>query len=132
MFLLIYIYAVIGVSFFAPVKWNGPMHNRLNFTNIGYAIITLIRVATGEGWNDLMDALGRSNKENYSCKVDATYEDYLTAGSVPIACGNYVTTYVFFGTYLIIITLVFLNLFIAIILSGYFETRDAEEQTLSP
>ena len=31
MFLIIYIYAVIGVSFFADVKMRGPMHDRFNF-----------------------------------------------------------------------------------------------------
>ena len=58
MMLLIYIYAVIGVNVFAQVKWSSPMHARLNFTDTGYALLTLIRVATGEGWNDLMNALG--------------------------------------------------------------------------
>jgi len=31
MLLLIYIYAVLGVDLFAPVKENGPMHTYLNF-----------------------------------------------------------------------------------------------------
>ena len=124
MFLLIYIYGVIGVSFFAPIQWNGPLNTRLNFTNIGYAIITLIRVATGESWNDLMNALGIKNKVNYSCTSNPTYADYEKAGYKPVGCGSYTITYAYFGSYLIMITLVFLNLFIAIILNGYFDTRD--------
>jgi hypothetical protein len=57
MFLIIYIYAVIGINLFGEVKIITPMTTRLNFMNVFNAIITLFRVATGEGWNDLMDVL---------------------------------------------------------------------------
>jgi hypothetical protein len=77
-----------------------------------------------------MNALGHKSGENYQCKEDPTYADYISAGT-PVGCGNFVITYIFFGSYLIMITLVFLNLFIAIILNGYFETRDQEGQALS-
>jgi hypothetical protein len=63
MLLIIYVYAVIGVHMFAPVKLNGPMNDRLNFQTVGNAFVALIRVATGEGWNDLMEALGRNFNE---------------------------------------------------------------------
>ena len=99
---------------------------------MAYATLTLIRTATGESWDDLMEALGRSNSENYSCKINASYQDYLDAGSKPISCGDFYSTYLFFGTYLIMITLFFLNLFIAIILNGYFETRDNDGHSISP
>lgn len=59
MFLFIFIYAVIGTNMFAEVKLKSPMHERLNFMSFPNAFITLIRAATGEGWNDLMDALGQ-------------------------------------------------------------------------
>ena len=90
----------------------------------------MIRAATGESWDDLMNALGHRDKENYQCKKNPTYADYISAGT-PVGCGNFVSTYIFFGSYLIMITLVFLNLFIAIILNGYFDTRDQEGQRLS-
>jgi len=38
---------------------------------------------------------------------------------------------IYFFTYLILITLVFLNLFVAIILNGYFETRDQQSAELN-
>ena len=59
MFLFIFIYAVIGTNLFAEVKMKSPMHERLNFRTFPNAVVTLIRAATGEGWNDLMDALGQ-------------------------------------------------------------------------
>jgi len=42
----------------------------------------------------------------------------------PVGCGSRVITLVYFFTYLVIVTLIFLNLFVAIILNGYFDTRD--------
>ena len=59
--LIMYIYAVIGISLFADVKVTAPMHSRLDFNGIFNAFITLFRVATGEGWNDLMDVLSTGN-----------------------------------------------------------------------
>jgi hypothetical protein len=46
-------------------------------------------------------------------------------------CGNKPVSILFFFSYLILITLVFLNLFIAIILNGYFETCDQEASNLN-
>ena len=55
MFLVIYIYSVFAVHFFAPIKWNLPLHERLNFSDIWTSFITLIRASTGE-WDDVMFA----------------------------------------------------------------------------
>lgn len=51
----------------------------------------------------------------------------MEAGYNPVGCGHYLVTYVFFFSYLMMITLVFLNLFVAIILNGYFETKSETE-----
>lgn len=130
MMLLIYIYSVIGVNVFAQVKWSWPMHERLNFMNTPNALLTLIRVATGEGWNDLMNALGKPKSYLHDCEPVFSWKDYKEAGE-PLACGDYKITYAYFGSYLVLITLIFLNLFIAIILNGYFDTRDQEGQVLN-
>jgi len=62
MLLIMYIYPVIGINLFADIKQHAPMHSRLNFDGIFNAYITLFRVATGEGWNDLMDVLSIGNR----------------------------------------------------------------------
>ena len=49
---------------------------------------------------------------------------------MPVGCGEPTVAYLFFGSYLVMLTLVFLNLFIAIILNGYFETVDKSKQYL--
>jgi len=60
MFLIIYVYAIIGVNLFAEVKPSWPMHRFLGFTGFYKSYITLIRVLTGEGWQELMVALSKT------------------------------------------------------------------------
>jgi hypothetical protein len=43
-----------------------------------------------------------------------------------IGCGSPLLAYAYFCSYLIICTLIFLNLFIAVILEGYFHTISKE------
>jgi hypothetical protein len=54
----IYIYTVIGITLFAETKQQEPLGNRLNFTNPLNTFFTLIVIATGESYNDIMDVLG--------------------------------------------------------------------------
>jgi hypothetical protein len=65
MFLIIYIYAVLSINLFANVKHVDPIDEYLNFNNIGNAFVALITMATGEGWIDVLYALGKSNEDNY-------------------------------------------------------------------
>ena len=57
MLLIVYIYAVIGISFFAEIMPNGALNRYLGFTSWYKSFITLIRIATGENWNVLMNGL---------------------------------------------------------------------------
>ena len=126
MFLIIYIYAVLGINLFAEVKFKEPMHKRLNFMNISNAYTTLFAAATGEGWNNLMEALGQRNTGSWNCINNPTYEDFVAAGYKPVGCGNRFTVVVYFFSFVVLVSLVFVNLFVAIILNGYYETKDSE------
>jgi hypothetical protein len=44
--------------------------------NLGNAFLLLIRVATGENWPKLTEALSRKVGFNYECKISPTYIDY--------------------------------------------------------
>lgn len=128
MFLLIYIYSVIAVNIFADVKMKSPMHWMLNFQTVPTAFLTLIRVATGENWNDLLDAVGMGYTITNQCIENATYNDYVDNGYQTVGCGNFVVANIYFGSYILLIPMIFLNLFIAIILNGYFEVTEREKQ----
>jgi hypothetical protein len=121
--LIIYIYAVLGINLFAETKFNEPMHERFNFLDLWSAYTTLFAVSTGEGWGDLMNSLSRGNKLGNKCINSPTYEDYIKAGE-PVGCGNIIISYTFFFTFVSLVSIVFLNLFVAIILNGYFDTKE--------
>ena len=94
MFLTVMIYAVVGIALFGSVKHSGPMNKRLNFGNFLNAFMTLIRICTGEGWNDLMYALSARNSHYHSCEEDpVSYIKYVENGYEPNSCGaNYLVT----------------------------------------
>jgi hypothetical protein len=67
LFLLIFMYAIIGVQQFGLLKIDGglyeipgyymgqdAMHKHANFQHFGTAFLTLFRCATGEAWNSIM------------------------------------------------------------------------------
>jgi len=60
------------------------------------------------------------------------YDDFKNAGYKTVGCGNYWSAYVYFFSYMVVLTLLSLNLFIAVILNGYFETLDQHAQFLNP
>ena len=86
--LLLYIYSIMGMYLFAEVKLNYPLDENLNFKNIGYSFLTMIRVSTGENWHEIMHAVSRSSNSLYQCIEGPTYTDYLGNGKRPIGCGD--------------------------------------------
>ena len=54
--LFVFIYAILGVYLFAEVKENGLLTQTASFQTLGKAILTLIRISTGEDWPLLMHA----------------------------------------------------------------------------
>ena len=94
--------------------------------------MVLIKIATGESWDLFLGNLDQSqNSIAFTCIENATYEDYVENGYEPICCSDKPLSQLFFFSYLTIITLIFMNLFIAIILDGYFDTKYNEEKKLN-
>lgn len=144
--LLLYVYAVLGINLFANVKRNGMLDNFANFQTLGSSLLTLIRIATGENWHEILYALTRNYSMKYQCIEDPTYEDYKAATDayneipankntddglgITVGCGNQ-AAYFYFISYLVIVQLVFLNLFIAIILQGFEDINSSEARILN-
>lgn len=81
----------------------------------------LIKIATGDGWSDVLNTLSKGYSITNQCVMNPTYNDYRNNGFTTVGCGDFGTTLLYFYTYLLIIKLIFLNLFIAIILSAFGE-----------
>ena len=131
MFLIQYIFAVIGMNLFAQIKVKAPMHRWLNFQTVPNSLLTLLRVATGESWNDLMYALGEGYSIKNQCIDNPSYDDYVQALKNPVGCGSWWLSNAYFYFYILLVSLIFLNIFIAIILQGYFQTQEMEQQELN-
>ena len=56
LFLLLFIYAVMGVSIFGRVVHHAELTEDANFDTWPMAMLTLVRMLTGEEWHLVMDA----------------------------------------------------------------------------
>lgn len=76
--LFMYIYSVLGVFLFADVQLQSYLTEYANFQSFGWAFLTLLRCATGEGWNFIMLDLTRSRSILYQCDpADFSYQRYV-------------------------------------------------------
>jgi hypothetical protein len=52
--LIFFIFAVLGVFVFGHITDGVIIDSNVNFKNFGYAMMTLLKVSTGEEWNLIM------------------------------------------------------------------------------
>lgn len=90
--------------------------------------MTLFKVATGEKWHLIRDAISRSNNLDHMCKYNVDYYDYKDNKYEALGCGNEPTAIIFFFSFVILINLIFINLFTAIVLHGYSETHQNDSR----
>jgi len=128
--LIVYIYAVLGVSLFAHVKLQTNFNHQANFTNFGRAFLTLIRASTGEAWDTIMEDITKHYSLLNQCIKDPTFEDYVANGHEPVGCGTHIAK-AYFLSFSIVVTMIFLNLFVAIILQGFEDMNKRENQILN-
>ena len=125
--LLIFMFAIIGMSQFALVDLEGAdeMGKYVNFQTFGAAFLTLIRCSTGEAWNAIMFESSRSYSVLYQCNEEEDYDSIVADGRDPAdtygprGCGTDFAI-AFHLLFQIIVSQVFLNLFIAIIIEAFF------------
>lgn len=105
--LLFYIYAVAGVFFFGE---NDPIH----FENLQTSMLSLFRVVTLEDWTDVM-YINMFGCENYG--YDGNMELCTMSSGSPGGSAFFFVSFVLIGT------MIFLNLFIGVIMNGMDEAR---------
>ena len=139
-FLLFFIFAVIGMNLFAGVIHQREINENSNFTNFGMSIIVLMRCTTGEGWNKIMRELSinettpiyrtRLDGTVYSeyCVKEQSHESFIADG--PKECGNF-GSFIFFTIFIIIIQMMMLNLFIAVVVEGFASTNKEHTGTVT-
>jgi hypothetical protein len=88
MMLLLFIFAILGVYLFATVQLQSTLTQDANFQNFGMAFLTLIRLQTGEGWNEVMKDTVRTRAVNFDCDENPTYKSIQANGGEPNGCGT--------------------------------------------
>ena len=110
--LLFYIYAVAAVTFFGE---NDPVH----FSDLQTAMLSLFRVVTLEDWTDIMYI------NMYGC-ADYGYagimEKCANSKAYPLGAALFFVSFVLFGTMII------LNLFIGVIMTGMEEAKKSIDE----
>ena len=118
LFLVMFIFAIFGMSFFMNVKHRGALDSVYNFETFGKSMILLFQMSTSAGWDSVLDGL--INEKD--CK------DNNEETGVPGDCGNTAMGIAFLLTYLVISFLIIINMYIAVILENYSQaTEDVQE-----
>jgi hypothetical protein len=119
MCLLMLVYALVGVLLFGSVKSGHDLGRHANFRSSLAAFLLLLRIVTGEDWNKIM----------HDCMVAppacTAAHNYWQSD-----CGNATAALLYFGSFYIIITYIFLNLLVAIIQENFSLFYSNEEDAL--
>lgn len=114
--LIFFMFAVLGTNLFGAVNTDQRTYyglsSRANFKNFGHAMLTLLRVATGDDWSELM--------------FDSMVEPPDCSESNPTAdrgCGSAGAAYAFYYAFSIVGQWILLNLFCAVTLEQYADER---------
>lgn len=133
LFLLFFIYAVMGVQLFAKIQYSGSLSRHTNFRSFGTALLSLLRFSTGETWDGFMYDASRHSDD---CVMNPSYNSSYCGfndhiGCLPLnGCGS-ISIFPYMISFTIIISVVFINLFIGVILEG-FSSSDISEKTVKP
>ena len=99
--------------------------------------MTLLRCATGEGWNLIMFECAKGKDILYQCNENESYERMIEDGIDPTkwygprSCGSNNIAIIFHLVFQIITTQIFLNLFIAVIIDAFAGVTDTAELPVS-
>ena len=67
----------------------------------------------------IMFDVARQYSPQYLCREDETYDKMIENGGEPFACGTPIIAYIFFIMFYILVSQIFVNLFIVIIIDAF-------------
>ncbi|GCB67234.1 hypothetical protein scyTo_0000694, partial [Scyliorhinus torazame] len=125
LFLVMFIYAIFGMSNFAYVRKESGIDDMFNFETFGNSMICLFQITTSAGWDGLLAPILNSGPPDCNPTKD-------NPGS-PIKgdCGNPPVAILFFVSYIIISFLIVINMYIAIILENFSVATEESAEPLS-
>ena len=121
LFLVMFIYAIFGMSFFMHVRHMYGVDDIFNFETLFHSMIILFQISTSAGWDGVLAAL--MNEEH----CDPTPSEVRPHGN----CGHRGQAVVYIVTYLVISFLVIINMYIAVILENFSQATEDVQQGLT-
>uniref|UniRef100_A0A8D2KZE3 Sodium channel protein n=1 Tax=Varanus komodoensis TaxID=61221 RepID=A0A8D2KZE3_VARKO len=125
LFLVMFIYAIFGMSNFAYVKREVGIDDLFNFETFGNSMLCLFQITTSAGWDGLLAPILNSGPPDCDPEVDHP------GSSVKGDCGNPSVGIFFFVSYIIISFLVVVNMYIAVILENFSVATEESAEPLS-
>uniref|UniRef100_A0A3B4EF08 Sodium channel protein n=1 Tax=Pygocentrus nattereri TaxID=42514 RepID=A0A3B4EF08_PYGNA len=125
LFLVMFIYAIFGMSNFAYVKKEAGIDDMFNFETFGNSMICLFQITTSAGWDSLLSPI--LNTVPPDC--DPTKEH--PGSKVKGDCGSPAVGIIFFVSYIIICFLIVVNMYIAVILENFSVATEESAEPLS-
>ncbi|EFX81393.1 hypothetical protein DAPPUDRAFT_50150 [Daphnia pulex] len=118
LFLVMFIYAIFGMSFFMNVKHKSGIDEVYNFETFGKSMILLFQMSTSAGWDTVLEGIIN--------EVECNLPNPETGD--PGNCGQTTMGIAFLLSYLVISFLIVINMYIAVILENYSQaTEDVQE-----
>ncbi|XP_054471255.1 sodium channel, voltage-gated, type I-like, alpha isoform X1 [Anoplopoma fimbria] len=125
LFLVMFIYAIFGMSNFAYVKRERGIDDLFNFETFGNSMICLFQITTSGGWDGLLAPI--LNKHDDECNNTTEHPGSHVKGD----CGNPPVGITFFVSYIIICFLIVVNMYIAVILENFSVATEESADPLS-
>lgn len=121
-----YIYAIICLSTFQNLKITGALdEDVVNFKTFGNSFLLLFRLSTAAGWNDILIPMMITEP---ACNgTHFTRPNGEIVKESPGDCGNTFMAIFALTSYILIIFLVVINMFIAVILENFNQAHEQEE-----
>ncbi|KAM9820031.1 LOW QUALITY PROTEIN: sodium channel protein type 2 subunit alpha-like [Neosynchiropus ocellatus] len=125
LFLVMFIYAIFGMSNFAYVKREAGIDDMFNFETFGNSMICLFQITTSGGWDQLLAPI--LNKWEPDCDSQIEHPGNSYKGN----CGHPSVGIFFFVSYIIICFLIVVNMYIAVILENFSVATEESAEPLS-
>ncbi|CAF2903870.1 unnamed protein product [Rotaria sp. Silwood2] len=123
LFLVMFIYSIFGMSFFSYGRKSAGITDLFNFETFPNSMIVLFQMCTTAGWSGVYQAL--TNDQPPDCNPT------LKTPSHKGDCGDTAIATPFLVSYVIITSLVVVNMYIAVILENFSQAQEDVQQGLT-
>ncbi|KAM5281099.1 sodium channel protein type 11 subunit alpha [Ctenodactylus gundi] len=116
LFLVMFIYAIIGMNYFCNMEKKDEVGNIFNFNTFGSSMLCLFQITTSAGWDSLLNHM---LSQRTSCKGGPSEGHELRTIAIT-----------YFVSYVIISFLIVINMYIAVILENFNTATEESEEPL--